>query len=63
MFPLFTVPFALLSLVDKDKKTFLVALAQYLGLIIPHGQSVSDHVLQAKMCFKPVHLGYINDVM
>ena len=25
MFPLFTVPFALLSLVDKDKKTYLVA--------------------------------------
>ena len=63
----FSVLSPLFSLVDKDRKTFLVARSDtpclmYLRLIIPHAQSVSGHVVQAKRCFPPVRLGYIIDV-
>ena len=40
------------------KVAFLV-----LGLIIPRGQSLSGHVVQAKMCvFPPVRLEYVTEV-
>ena len=38
------------------------ALAKSLGLIIPPSQSVSSQVVQSKMCFAPVRVGYVTEV-